>query len=207
VGFLELLDDCQPMGARSLAAAARRAGRDPLAIGQCGVPVNVINNAGVNIPGLLDALSIGSIRTCLEVNCLAPVMIMQRALHAVAAAGFGRVISVTSGAPLNCFAGYSAYSVSKAALNAFAISSDREFSDRGVRINLMSPGPVRSNMAPDAPMDPSVCHATAEYLMDAAPDGPTGRFFWLGYEVPLFPDLDGIQWLEGRASDRFRRIP
>jgi 3-oxoacyl-[acyl-carrier protein] reductase len=55
-------------------------------------------------------------------------------------------------------------------------------------------------------MDPSSAIPTIDYLLDPAPDGPTGRFFWLGHEIPLFPDLDGVRWLEGVAPERFRRV-
>src|SRR5690606_861144 len=136
----------------------------------------------------------------------APTLVMKRLLPAMAADGFGRVINVTSGAPLNCFAGYASYSASKGALNAVSITAANEYADTNVTVNLMSPGPVRSNMAPNAPMDPSACHPTVDFLLSDALDTPTGGFFWLGHEIPLKPDLNGIQWLEGRAPDRFRKV-
>lgn len=171
-----------------------------------GYPGYLINNAGVNLPGRVDQLDVAQLSLSLQVNCLAPLAIMQRLLPAMADQDFGRIVNITSGAPLNCFPGYAAYSASKASLNAVTVTAAREYQDRNIRINLMSPGPVRSNMAPDAPMDPSVCHPTVDYLLDLPADGPTGRFFWLGYEIPLFPDLEGVQWLEGKAAERFRRV-
>jgi NAD(P)-dependent dehydrogenase (short-subunit alcohol dehydrogenase family) len=132
-------------------------------------------------------------------------MIMRRLLPAMKERGFGRIINMTSGAPLNCFPGYSAYSASKGALNAFTVTAARECSDLNIKINLMSPGPVKTKMAPNGPLDPSVCHPTVEYLLSVGENGPTGRFFWLGYEIPLFPSLDGIEWLEGRADERYHK--
>ena len=187
---------------------------DPQALDACldaiidrhGHPANLINNAGVNRAGSIDVLAREDLLASLEVNCLAPLALMRRLLPEMAARGFGRIVNVTSGAPLNCFPGFAAYSASKAALNALTITAAHEYQELDVRINLMSPGPVRSNMAPDAPMDPAVCHPTIDYLLDPEPGGPTGRFFWLGRELPLFPDLDGVRWLEGTASERFRRV-
>lgn len=166
----------------------------------------VVNNAGVNIPGRTIELSAAAVATSLLVNALSPLRIMQRLLPAMVENDFGRIVNITSGAPLNCFAGYGAYSASKAALNAFTVTAAREHAERGIRINLMSPGPVRSGMAPSAPMDPSVCHPTLDYLLELGRDGPTGRFFWLGREIPLFPDLKGVAWLEGTATDRFPKV-
>lgn len=171
-----------------------------------GAPANVINNAGVNLAGRLADLDPADLQESLNVNLFAPVTIMQRFLPGMAEGGFGRVINVTSGAPLNCFAGFTSYSASKGALNAATVTAAREYEGHDIRINLMSPGPVRTNMAPEAPMDPSACHPTVDYLLDPEPGGPTGRFFWLGREIPLFPDLEGIRWLEGEAPDRFRRV-
>lgn len=167
----------------------------------------VINNAGVNVgPMPIDELDERDVLGSLHVNAVSPATIMGRLLPAMKHRNFGRVINMTSGAPLNCFPGYGAYSASKGALNAFTVTAARECVDFNIKINLMSPGPVRTNMAPDAPMDPPVCHPTADYLLSLDEYGPTGRFFWLGYEIPLFPDLSGIEWLEGRADDRHKRV-
>jgi NAD(P)-dependent dehydrogenase (short-subunit alcohol dehydrogenase family) len=166
----------------------------------------LINNAGVNIKGACDQISHEQFLYSQRVNVVAPLIILQKLLPGMKARNFGRVIHITSGAPFNCFPEYSAYSASKASLNALTVTAAHECSQFNIKINLMSPGPVRSNMAPEAPMEPSVCHPTADYLMSLDPDGPTGRFFWLGYEIPLFPDLEGIHWLEGKADERFKRV-
>ncbi|KAB0668526.1 SDR family oxidoreductase [Oryzomonas sagensis] len=166
----------------------------------------VINNAGVNRGGTFDSLDMDDVMRSFRVNCFAPLYILKKTIPAMKAHNFGRVINVTSGAPLNCFPGYGAYSSSKGALNAFTVTAAKECNDYNIKINLMSPGPVRSNMAPDAPMPPSVCHPTVDYLLSLDENGPSGRFFWLGYEIPLFPELEGISWLEGKADERYRRV-
>ena len=166
----------------------------------------VINNAGININSRLDDLDHNQITDSFQVNCFSPIYILNKVLPEMKLHNFGRVINVTSGAPLNCFPGYGAYSASKGALNAFTVTTAKEYADLNIKINLMSPGPVRSNMAPEAPMDPSACHPTVDYLLSVDENGPTGRFFWLGYEIPLFPVLEGIRWLEGKADERYGRV-
>ena len=54
-------------------------------------------------------------------------------------------------------------------------------------------------------MEPEVCLPTLDYLLTIDADWPTGRFFWLGYEVPLVPDLRGVDWLAGEANGVLRR--
>jgi NAD(P)-dependent dehydrogenase (short-subunit alcohol dehydrogenase family) len=166
----------------------------------------IINNAGVNIRGSIDELHPNDMSRSFAVNTLAPFAILRGLLPAMKANNFGRVINVTSGAPLNCFPGFSAYSASKGALNAMTVTCAKECAALNIRINLMSPGPVRTEMAPNASMDPSACHPTVDYLLNLEEGGPTGRFFWLGYEIPLFPNLEGIDWMAGKADAKFTRV-
>ena len=62
----------------------------------------------------------------------------------------GRAIFVTSGAAQKCRAYWGVYSVSKAALNALITSWVAETRDLPLRINLISPGPVRTAMRAQA---------------------------------------------------------
>ena len=173
---------------------------------QCGDVGYLINNAGFNRPAPVDADIEAVLRRSLEVNAIAPAMLMAAVLPGMRRRGFGRIVNITSGAPLNCFAGHAAYSASKAALNALTVTAAREHQDVDIKINLMSPGPVRSKMAPEAPMAPEVCLPTLDNLLDLPADGASGRFFWLGHEIPLTPSLDGIDWLAGTAPAGFARL-
>ena len=164
----------------------------------------IINNAGVNIHAAITELSNESLLLSLQVNALAPGIIIRHVLPMMQKHNFGRIINITSGAPFNCFAGYGAYSASKAALNALTLTAANEYSNCNIKINLMSPGPVRSGMAPAAHLDPSVCYPTLDYLLGLDEKGPTGRFFWLGHEIPLLPDHSDINWLQGTAPDKYR---
>lgn len=166
----------------------------------------IVNNAGVNLSDTLEQLSREDLETSLAINSIAPFLIMQGLLPEMRRKNYGRIINITSGAPMNCFAGFGAYSASKAALNALTVTAAREQKDYDIKINLMSPGPVRSGMSPSATMDPEVCLPTFEYLLNLDINGPTGRFFWLGHELPLFPDHQGVDWLRGSASGAYQRI-
>jgi NAD(P)-dependent dehydrogenase (short-subunit alcohol dehydrogenase family) len=171
-----------------------------------GPVLRVVNNAGVMVKGAVAQFDFQDAVRSLQVNALAPLAIMSRVLPAMRASGFGRIINVTSGAPLNCFPGVGAYSASKAALNAYTITAARENQGTNIRINLVSPGPCRTEMAPDGPLPPEVCHPTVDYLLSTDERTPTGGLFWLGYEVPLFPDLSGVDWLRGVGNDKLKRI-
>ncbi|MGM1051175.1 MAG: SDR family oxidoreductase [Pseudomonadota bacterium] len=166
----------------------------------------VVNNAGVNVKDTIVDLDVELLDFSVKINAIAPFVIMKMLIPAMRLYGFGRIVNITSGAPVNCFPGYSAYSASKAMLNAMTITAANENSELNIKINLMSPGPVRSGMAPSAPMEPDVCLPTLNYLLELNNEGPSGKFFWLGHELPLFPDLEGVDWLQGVASNIFPRI-
>lgn len=171
-----------------------------------GDPLYLVNNAGINIGSNITDLDPETVLRSMRINAVAPMVMLQEVLPRMADADFGRVVNVTSGAPLNCPSGAGAYSSSKAALNSLTVTAANEWADNNVKINLMSPGPCRTEMAPDGPLDPAACHPTVDHLLRLDRDGPTGRFFWLGYEVPLFPDLGDVQWMEGVGSDQMTRV-
>lgn len=164
----------------------------------------IINCAGVMKAGMVEESSVEDLNYSICVNAYAPIEIIKYFLPKMKEQNFGRVINLTSGAPLNCFPNYSAYSVSKGVLNALTVTLAKELNTFNIKINLMSPGPVRSEMAPDAPMEPEVCLPTLKYLMDESTE--SGCFFWLGYKIPLSPDLGNIDWLRGKGSDKTIKV-
>jgi short-subunit dehydrogenase len=166
----------------------------------------VINNAGVNIRTEVVSAYESDVMRSFTVNVFAPLAIMKKLLPGMKRRNFGRIINITSGAPFNCATGHSLYSASKGALNVLTVTAAKECSNYNIKINLMSPGPVKSKMAPHATLDPSVCHPTVDYLLGLGKEGPTGRFFWLGYELPLFPDLKDVQWMEGKAGGSIKKV-
>ena len=166
------------------------------------IVLNVINNAGAMLNASITTLNATDLQSLLSVNTIAAHVVMKKCLPAMLTSNFGRIINVTSGAAFNCFPNFAAYSASKAALNALTLTASAEHCDSNIKINLMSPGPVRSQMAPDAPLDPSVCHPTVDYLLSADESLPTGGFFWLGHKLATSPDFSGIDWLAGTAPPR-----
>ncbi len=166
----------------------------------------VINNAGINTGGHLDRQKWDTIEHDLNINARMPWYVMKKVLPAMREENFGRIINITSGAPLNCYPGFGVYSATKGMLNTMTVTLARENEGHNIKINLMSPGPVRSEMAPHAKLNPAICHPTLDYLMNLPESGDTGGFYWLGYKVPLFPDLEGVQWLEGIGNEKLKRI-
>ena len=132
-----------------------------------------------------------------NVNIIHNVKDLKFVLSKMVDNNFGRIINVTSGAPLDPNNNSVVYASSKASLNAITVATANECKNYNIKINLMSPGPVKSEMAPNGPLEPTICHPTMDYLLSIDNNGPSGKFFWLGYELPLYPDL----------KDEFSELP
>jgi NAD(P)-dependent dehydrogenase (short-subunit alcohol dehydrogenase family) len=115
-----------------------------------------------------------------QVNCLGAWRMVKAFVPLMRAAGYGRIVNVSSGAGSisRAGAGTPAYRVSKAALNMLTVTLAAELQGTGILVNSVSPGWVRTDMGgPGAPRTPD---EGADTLMWAAtlPDGgPTGGFF------------------------------
>jgi NAD(P)-dependent dehydrogenase (short-subunit alcohol dehydrogenase family) len=112
---------------------------------------------------------------------------MSRALMpALRAAGWGRIVNVSSA--MGAFndgleAGYSAYRVSKAALNALTVTLANELKQQPVLVNAMCPGWVKTDLGgPSAPRTVEQGADTALYLATLPEDGPSG-LFWRDRQV------------------------
>jgi NAD(P)-dependent dehydrogenase (short-subunit alcohol dehydrogenase family) len=142
----------------------------------------LVNNAAVLLGDHDDPLSVAAddYRRTLETNLLGVIEVCRAFVPAMARAGYGRVVNVSSGAgQLTTMSAYApAYSISKAALNAFTrILADSCRAD-GVLVNAVDPGWVRTAMGgPSAPRSPQEGADTIVWLATLPAGGPTGGFF------------------------------
>jgi NAD(P)-dependent dehydrogenase (short-subunit alcohol dehydrogenase family) len=109
----------------------------------------------------------------------APYLLMRGLLPAMGARGYGRVVNVSSG--WGSFAegigGGGAYGPAKAALNALTVRAAAQ-APRGVKVNAMCPGWVRTRMGgAAAARSPEEGAETAIWLATLGEDGPSGGFF------------------------------
>jgi NAD(P)-dependent dehydrogenase (short-subunit alcohol dehydrogenase family) len=148
-------------------------------VGSVGV---LVNNAAVLLGENDDVLSIAAdtYRRTFETNLFGMIEVCRAFVPQMARAGYGRVVNVSSGAgQLATMSTYApAYSMSKAALNAFTrILADTYRAD-GLLVNAVDPGWVRTDMGgPSAPRSPQDGAETIVWLATLPDGGPTGGFF------------------------------
>jgi NAD(P)-dependent dehydrogenase (short-subunit alcohol dehydrogenase family) len=142
----------------------------------------VINNAAILIGESTDVLDIplDDYRETLETNLLGAIAVCQALVPAMAERRYGRVVNVSSGAgQLAGMSSYApAYSMSKAALNAFTKILAATYRNSGVLVNAVDPGWVRTDMGGrHAPRSVEQGADTIVWLATLDSRGPTGGFF------------------------------
>jgi short-subunit dehydrogenase len=106
----------------------------------------LVNNAGGVRAGRLEDVTEAEIRTMIEVDLVAPIMLTRVALPALRAGGDGMVVNITSGIALVAAPFYATYAGVKAGLAKFGESLRRELKGEGVHVMTVYPG------ATDTPM-------------------------------------------------------
>lgn len=87
----------------------------------------------------------------------------------------GSIILVGSLASDKVLDGHAVYAGTKAAIGAFARSWALEFRDRGIRVNMLSPGPTETEILGKLGVAPEERGAFAEMMAGAIPLGRLGR--------------------------------
>lgn len=106
-----------------------------------------VNNAGTTgMPGSVVDYPLDAWRATMAVNLDGVFFAMRAELPTMVAAGRGAIVNVASGAGLVGFAGLPAYVASKHGVVGLTKSAALECAARGVRINCVCPGSVRTPM-------------------------------------------------------------
>ena len=100
----------------------------------------LINNAGGVRAGRLEDTSETDIRTMIEVDLVAPILLTRAGLPALRASGDALIVNVTSGIALFGVPFYSTYAATKAGLARFSEALRRELIGEGIRVLTVYPG-------------------------------------------------------------------
>ena len=174
----------------------------------------IINNAAQLGSNPINKIKINKLIEIYNVNILSNILIIKYIMPYMKKNKFGRIVNITSGAPLNNDKYFSLYSSTKASLNSFTMTASKEVGTKDIKINLLSPGPINTNMKIQIEKFTGV--KTKYFSMNQAVNDTlkliskknkiNGKFIWRGRILPLRPDLRGINWLKGKASKEYKKI-
>jgi NAD(P)-dependent dehydrogenase (short-subunit alcohol dehydrogenase family) len=142
----------------------------------------LVNNAAILLDEGTDIvdLEIADLRGTFETNVFGAVAVAQAFVPGMVARRYGRIVNVSSEAgQLASMGTYApAYSMSKAALNAFTRQLAAAIRGSGVLVNSACPGWVRTDMGgAAAPRSVQEGADTIVWLATIGAKGPTGGFF------------------------------
>jgi NAD(P)-dependent dehydrogenase (short-subunit alcohol dehydrogenase family) len=137
---------------------------------RCGRVDVLVNNAGISHIAPAEQTSAGDYRRVIEVNLVAPFLLAQIFGKKMLEAGSGSIVNVASVAGLLGIADRAAYNASKHGLIGLTRTLAAEWGGRGVRVNAVCPGWVKTEM--DAADQAGGSYADA----DITGRVPMGRF-------------------------------
>ena len=111
-----------------------------------GCPDVLVNNAGFGYYGYTDAMPWEAAHAMIEVNAAAPVHLARLFLPQMLARGSGHIINIGSVNGFMPSQGTAVYSASKAFLGGYTTALYRELAGSGVRVSLVAPGPVATEI-------------------------------------------------------------
>lgn len=100
----------------------------------------LVNNAGAGLLGTLEGLAIDATRELFELNTFGTMAVTQLALPGFRKRGSGVIVNVSSAVTLKTLPLLSAYTASKAAVEAFSEGLALELAPFGLRVRLVLPG-------------------------------------------------------------------
>ena len=137
----------------------------------------LVNNAGVTRDGLFRKMDRGAWDDVIDTNLNSVFEITRRFIDAMAARGWGRVINISSIVGRIGNFGQANYAAAKAGLIGLTKTLAREYARKGVTVNAIAPGFVRTRMLDAVP------EKALQSVLDITPVGRLGDPMEIGASV------------------------
>lgn len=107
----------------------------------------LVNNAGIALEGVLALMRDDDVDEVIDVNLKATIQMTRLVTRRMLLQGSGRIINISSIVGLSGYRGLSVYSATKAALDGLTRALARELGSRGIAVNSVAPGYLRTEMS------------------------------------------------------------
>lgn len=114
-------------------------------------PQVLVNNAGISIDGLAIRFKLDDFNQLMNTNVRGAFITSQAVMRPMMKARGGSIIFVSSVVGQSGNAGQAAYSTTKAALLGMTMSLAKELGSRGIRVNAVAPGFIKTDMTSALP--------------------------------------------------------
>ncbi len=134
----------------------------------------LVNAAGIIATGSIEDTTLADYDAMMGINVRSIFHLMQLCLPSIVAR-HGNIVNVSSVTGLRAFPGVLAYCVSKAALDQLTRCAALELAPRGVRVNAVNPGVVRTNLHLRSGVGSEAYDAFVEHCKTTHPIGRIGK--------------------------------
>lgn len=139
----------------------------------------LVNCAGTSGFGSITSVSVEEWQHTLQVNVVAPFLIMKAVIPLMLKSGGGSIINISSVASLRFPAKLSSYCTSKAALNALTQQAAADYGADNIRCNAICPGFFYTDMGLGGDMFPNIAKSLGTdidtFLQEAFKDIPSRK--------------------------------
>jgi len=109
----------------------------------------LVNNAGFHARANVEDVEPAELARMVDVNLRAPILLSRLALPYLRESGKGAIINVGSLAGRVVYPGAATYAATKAGLRSFSLGLAEELRGTGIKIGLVSPGPISTGFIMD----------------------------------------------------------
>lgn len=107
----------------------------------------LVNNAGVARDGVIGLAGDDDVDTVVDLNLKGTIAVTKLVVRRMLTRGSGSIVNISSIVGRTGYRGLSVYSATKAALDGFTRSLARELGSRGITVNSVAPGYLRTEMS------------------------------------------------------------
>jgi NAD(P)-dependent dehydrogenase (short-subunit alcohol dehydrogenase family) len=155
----------------------------------------LVNAAGIIANGTIENTTLADYDLMMNINVRSLFQLMQLALPSIIERK-GNIVNVSSVTGLRAFPGVLAYCVSKAAVDQLTRCAALELAPKGVRINAVNPGVVRTNLHRNSGMNEDAYSAFVERSKTTHPLGRVGEAEEIA-DLILFLASSKAGWITG----------
>ncbi len=136
----------------------------------------LVNNAGITKDGLLMRMKTEDWHSVINLNLSGVFLCTKAVSRAMLKRKQGRIINITSVVGLMGNAGQANYAAAKAGVIGLTKSAAKEFASRGITVNAVAPGFIKTDMTKDLDADPILSAIPLGYFGEAEHIAGTVRF-------------------------------
>jgi NAD(P)-dependent dehydrogenase (short-subunit alcohol dehydrogenase family) len=155
----------------------------------------LVNAAGIIASGTIENTTMADYDLMMNINVRSIFQLTQLALPSIIQRK-GNIVNVSSVTGLRAFPGVLAYCVSKAAVDQLTRCAALELAPKGVRINAVNPGVVRTNLHRNSGMNEDAYAAFVERSKTTHPIGRVGEAEEIA-DLILFLASSKAGWITG----------